>query len=114
MKAMKMHDPLVEAAAIFKALSDPTRLRILRNLVCCPEDLGEASAPTAGQVCCQITGAEKINSTISHHLKVLREAGLIDMERHGKSMCCCPNPAGLQAAAKYLEMLSEDPGACCK
>jgi ArsR family transcriptional regulator, arsenate/arsenite/antimonite-responsive transcriptional repressor len=114
MKAMRMHDPLVEAAAVFKALSDPTRLRILRNLACCPEDLGQTSAPTAGQVCCQITGAEKINSTISHHLKVLREAGLIEMERHGKSMWCCPNPAGLQTAAKYLEMLSEDSGACCK
>lgn len=59
----------------FKALGDPVRLRLL-SLIASHED---------GEVCvCELTvGFEVSGPTISHHLKVLRQAGLIDGERRG-------------------------------
>ncbi len=57
----------------FKALSDPTRRAIL--------DLLKKGSKTAGEIGSQfdMTGA-----TVSHHLSVLKEAGLISDERRGK------------------------------
>jgi ArsR family transcriptional regulator, arsenate/arsenite/antimonite-responsive transcriptional repressor len=97
-------------AAMFKALGDPTRLRIfdLLRQCCCPvalEETGEARQVeelTVGEVCCRITGAERINSTISFHLKELRLAGLITVERRGKYMVCGVNYAAVAALAAYL------------
>jgi len=110
---MKTQDPYAEAAEVFKALSDPTRLKILQTLQCCPSELGKIGAQTASQVCCSVTGLETINSTISHHLKILRKAGLIDMERKGKTMACCPNPVGIQKAVEYLSFFTDSPDVCC-
>jgi ArsR family transcriptional regulator len=58
---------------MFKALSDPIRLRLLSLIASSPE------------ICvCDLTGAfEVTGATISHHLRVLREAGLVDSERRG-------------------------------
>ena len=64
-----------ELAAVFKALADPIRLRLL-NMIASAAD-GEACV-------CDLTVPFKLtNPTISHHLKVLRQAGLIDGERRG-------------------------------
>ena len=79
-----------------KALGDPTRLEIVTMLSkCCAPltlDAGggvrRAAGPTAGEVCCRITGEKQINSRISFHLKELRQAGLISVERQGKYMVC--------------------------
>ncbi|WP_280340282.1 ArsR/SmtB family transcription factor [Nocardia neocaledoniensis] len=62
-----------ELAAVFKALSDPVRLRLL-SLV---------ASRASGEACvCDISdGVEVSQPTISHHLKVLREAGLLTSER---------------------------------
>lgn len=101
---------LEEAAARFKALGDPTRLRIYEFLraCCCPvavEESGEIRpvvGPTVGEVCCRITGAERINSTISHHLKELRLAGLITIEQRGKNRICGVNREAATELAEYL------------
>lgn len=55
-------------------LAHPVRLQILDLL-----------ARHAGQVCvCDLEGALPIKQpTVSHHLRLLREAGLVDSERHG-------------------------------
>lgn len=65
-------------AARFKALSDPVRLRLLSAV----------ASRSGGQACvCDITaglGALGVGQpTISHHLKVLREAGLLTSQRRG-------------------------------
>ena len=64
-----------ELARGFKALGDPVRLRLLSMI---------ASAG-GGEVCvCDLTGAFHLTGpTISHHLRVLREAGLVDSDRRG-------------------------------
>lgn len=62
-------------AQVFKALSDPVRLRIL-SIVASHAD-GEACV-------CDLTDSfDVLQPTISHHLKVLKEAGLLTSERRG-------------------------------
>jgi ArsR family transcriptional regulator len=66
-------DEAVELAAAFKALGDPVRLRLLSLI----------AAHEGGEACvCDLTGAFALSQpTISHHLKVLRDAGLVRSER---------------------------------
>ena len=105
----------------FKALADPTRLHIVEFLasMCCGraavnEDGGVEGA-TAGEVCCHITGAEKITSTVSHHLHELEAIGLVQIERRGKSMVCTLRHENLLSLSDYLRSLalSENRKGCC-
>ena len=68
---MKSADPDVE---LLQAIADPVRLSILRQL---------ASSP--GSVCaCDFTECCSVSQpTVSHHLKVLFDAGLVDREKRG-------------------------------
>lgn len=60
---------------MFKALGDPVRLRLLSLIA--SHDGGEACV-------CDISGSFDLSQpTISHHLKVLRQAGLLGSERRG-------------------------------
>ena len=60
-------------APMFKALGDPVRLRLMSMIASVPE------------ICvCDLTPAFDLSGpTISHHLRVLRDAGLVDSERRG-------------------------------
>src|SRR6476646_7463600 len=62
-----------DLAAAFKALADPTRVAIVNRL------------SLAESVCvCDLTGAFALSQpTVSHHLRILRDAGLIESERRG-------------------------------
>ena len=64
---------LEEAARLFHALADETRLAILRQL----REKGEVCA------CEFLTCCDLAQPTVSHHLRVLREAGLVKAERRG-------------------------------
>ena len=61
-------------AAVARALSDPIRVQLVDVLL-----------RHAGKVCvCELTPLFDVSQpTVSHHLKVLREAGLVDVERRG-------------------------------
>ncbi len=85
-----------ELAAMFKALSDPVRLRLL-SLV--------ASHP-GGQACvCEISPTFDLSQpTISHHLKTLRSAGLLDCERRGTWVYYWVVPAALQRLSAVLSV----------
>jgi ArsR family transcriptional regulator, arsenate/arsenite/antimonite-responsive transcriptional repressor len=63
-------------AAVFKALADPTRVAIIRQLA---RD-GEVCACDL-DACCAVA-----QPTVSHHLKVLRGAGLVSYDRRGQSL----------------------------
>ncbi|MFF1487595.1 ArsR/SmtB family transcription factor [Streptomyces sp. NPDC058319] len=68
-------DRAIELAKVFKALGDPVRLRLLSMI----------ASRAGGEICvCDLTPAFDLSQpTISHHLKLLRQAGLIDCERRG-------------------------------
>jgi ArsR family transcriptional regulator, arsenate/arsenite/antimonite-responsive transcriptional repressor len=65
----------VDLSRLFKSMADPVRLRLLSLI----------ASHAGGEACvCDLTDAFDLTApTISHHLKVLREAGLITGERRG-------------------------------
>ena len=84
----------VELARVFKAMGDPVRLRLL-SLIASHEG-GEACVCDLSEVF-ELTGP-----TISHHLKVLREARLITGERRGTWVYYRVQPQALQLASQVL------------
>ncbi len=83
----------------FKALADPTRLEMLRLV-----------AAQAGPTCvCDIVDHFDLSQpTISHHLKILREAGLLTQTRVGIWSFYAPDREGL-GRMKGLPLLPEAP-----
>lgn len=80
------------AAAVFKALSDATRLRILRAIA----DMQELCE-------CNIVPAFGLSQpTISYHLKLLREAGLLVSERRGQWVYHRVNAKAVLGAVRQL------------
>jgi ArsR family transcriptional regulator len=98
----------IELATMFKALGDPVRLRLLSLI---------ASHP-GGEACvCEISGTFDVSQpTISHHLKLLRSAGLLNCERRGTWVYYWVIPSALQQLSSVLHF--EEPiGAtaeCCR
>jgi ArsR family transcriptional regulator len=89
-------DQAVELARVFKAMGDPVRLRLL-SLIASHE---------GGEACvCDLTDVFDLTGpTISHHLKVLREAGLITGERRGTWVFYRVRPDALRAASQLLTL----------
>ncbi len=75
---------------MFKALGNSNRLAIFRRLIsCCPPGTKWVAEPESRRVVGQL--GEDLNiapSTLSHHIKELRTAGLIVAERRGKNIEC--------------------------
>ncbi|MDR3660175.1 MAG: metalloregulator ArsR/SmtB family transcription factor [Mycobacterium sp.] len=86
----------VELAAKLKALSDPVRLRLRL--------LSVVASHTGGEACvCDISdGIDVSQPTISHHLKVLRQAGLLSSERRGSWVYYRVIPQALQHLSNVL------------
>jgi ArsR family transcriptional regulator, arsenate/arsenite/antimonite-responsive transcriptional repressor len=98
----------VALAAMFKALGDPVRLRLLSLI---------ASHP-GGQACvCEISSSFDVSQpTISHHLKMLRSAGLLDCERRGTWVYYWVIPTVLQQLSSVLNVndrVIETSQQCC-
>lgn len=94
-------DEAAETARVFKALGDPIRLRLLSLI-----GAHESGRQVGEGVCvCELTGVFTVTApTISHHLKVLREAGLIDSERRGTWVYYWIVPATLKRLTGVLAM----------
>jgi DNA-binding transcriptional ArsR family regulator len=79
----------------FKALAHPTRLGMLQRLALEPEicacDLGDAFAVS--------------QPTVSEHLRVLREAGLVRTRRRGTTICYSTIPEALEGLTDLVERL---------
>ncbi|MCY7343466.1 MAG: metalloregulator ArsR/SmtB family transcription factor [Pseudonocardia sp.] len=84
----------VELSRLFKALGDPVRLRLL-SLIASHE---------GGEACvCDLTGVFDLTGpTISHHLKVLRQAGLISGDRRGTWVYYRAEPDALRRLSAVL------------
>jgi ArsR family transcriptional regulator, arsenate/arsenite/antimonite-responsive transcriptional repressor len=87
-------DQSTELAKVFKALGDPVRLRLLSLI----------ASHAGGEACvCDLTDAFDLTGpTISHHLKVLREAGVIDGERRGTWVYYRVRPTALRTLSSVL------------
>jgi DNA-binding transcriptional ArsR family regulator len=81
-----------QLTAVFSALSDPTRRRIIERLARGPLSVGEIAA-----------GFPISQPAISKHVRVLEESGLIAREVTGRVHRCRIAPENMQAAVTWLE-----------
>ncbi len=90
-------------AGMFKALGNPIRFQIVeflaRNQACITNDI--------------VRNSPLAQSTISQHLKVLREAGLIRGELEGPATCYCLDLEGFDWFKQQLGSWLPDDQACC-
>jgi ArsR family transcriptional regulator, arsenate/arsenite/antimonite-responsive transcriptional repressor len=77
---------------VAKALGDPTRLELLRRIA------------AAGEMCCKdlVTLFPVSQATVSHHLKILADAGLVAVRREGQFGWYSLRPAAVDAHASLL------------
>jgi len=95
-----------DLSRMFKALGDPVRLRLLSMIA---SQAAADGAEGAGEVCvCDLLGAFDVQqSTISHHLRVLREAGLVDCQRRGTWVYYWVVPSALERLSSLLQSTGE-------
>ncbi|MBW8034717.1 MAG: helix-turn-helix transcriptional regulator [Planctomycetes bacterium] len=98
---------LNSVSIILKALSNPNRLRIFQRLcTCCPPG---TKCQTEGKIlpCVGEVGKDLsiAPSTLSHHLKELKNAGLIEMERQGQNIQCRVDPEVLEELSVFFTKL---------
>ncbi|MFF8955282.1 ArsR/SmtB family transcription factor [Streptomyces sp. NPDC014894] len=81
------------AARMFKALGDPVRLRLFSSV----------ASHEGGEACvCDISDVGVSQPTVSHHLKKLKEAGLLTSERRGTWVYYRVEPSVLAAMGTML------------
>ncbi|TFV61077.1 ArsR family transcriptional regulator [Mycobacterium sp. PS03-16] len=88
-----------EVAATLKALSDPVRLRLFSLI----------ASRAGGEACvCDISGDFDVSQpTISHHLKVLRDAGLLTAQRRASWVYYSVVPGALSALSTVLGAVAD-------
>jgi len=82
-----MNDPNIDTVEFAKALSDNTRQKIM--MLCCCKELSVNDIVAASDVA---------QPTVSHHLKILRNAGLVSTKRRGKQVLYTLNQERLATA----------------
>ena len=94
-----------QLAEIFKALSNPHRLALFRRLTTCCAPGTKCDASNEARVCVGSLGEglEIAPSTLSHHLKELNRAGLIQMQRSGKRVECWVEPQLLSQLSEFFK-----------
>ena len=83
---------MAESSRVFKALADETRLSILRQL----RERGEVCA------CDFVNCCDVAQPTVSHHLKVLRQAGLIGSDKRGLMVWYHLEPGALERVRELV------------
>ena len=92
-----------DLAKIFRALGDPSRLAIFELVrECCREDSAHSTGDLRNSVSEIAKRFELSLSTVSHHLKELRNAGLIKCERQGQHIFCSVDPEILADVEQFL------------
>jgi DNA-binding transcriptional ArsR family regulator len=90
-------DKLVEAAPVFAALGDATRLRIVARLCLAgPQSIVRLT-----------DGAKVTRQAVTKHLHALAEAGLVRSTREGRERIWEIDPQRLAVASRYLEQISK-------
>lgn len=95
-----------QLAEIFGALSNPNRLKIFQRLITCCKPgtvglLGNCQSAYIGEL-----GGDLniVPSTVSHHIKELRRAGLIRTERRGQKIACWVDPGQLRMLSRFFDL----------
>lgn len=90
---------------MFRALSNPNRLKIFIRLAsCCHDKKTACDVNELGACVGELGGDLKIApSTVSHHIKELNRAGLINLERSGRSIRCWLDAEILKELAGFFE-----------
>ncbi|MBX3112025.1 MAG: helix-turn-helix transcriptional regulator [Fimbriimonadaceae bacterium] len=101
------HD-IEDISRAFKALGDSTRLGIVAFL--CQVTAAGQDGATVGEVSKAVTGIDKANPRISFHLKELKSAGLITVEKQGKFIVCRPDVGRLAKVISYMSALGHSAG----
>jgi DNA-binding transcriptional ArsR family regulator len=90
---------LADLAPLFRALSDPNRLAIYRLI----RERDQASVEELERSISALAREFDLSlSTVSHHIKELRRAGLIRCVKRGQTVYCEPDPAALGAIEQFL------------
>ena len=84
-----------ELAQLTKALGHPARVRILRLLA-------RRTTCVCGEI---VEEFELAQSTVSEHLRVLKQAGLVQGEVDGPRVCYCVDPGGLERLKRLVQAL---------
>jgi len=103
-------------ARAFAALGHPTRLALFRFLLAQEERLAlspdgavrPVKGSTVGDLCCHVSGSQRVTPNLSRHIRILADAGLIATERCGRHIVCRAIPG---AAAALRRSLEAEPGA---
>jgi ArsR family transcriptional regulator len=94
-----IQDQAEGAAEVFKALGDPTRIKLLGEL-----RARGARSPETGLCVCDLTGNLSVGqSTISHHLATLRRAGLVAYTKRGQYSYFWIAPRAKEAIGHLVE-----------
>jgi ArsR family transcriptional regulator, arsenate/arsenite/antimonite-responsive transcriptional repressor len=90
-----------QIAPLLKALADPVRLRLVSLI----------AASAGGEACvCDLNDAfELTQATISHHLKVLHSAGVLDRDKRGVWVYYAVKPAALASVATLFDTAALTP-----
>lgn len=101
---LELDDPVVtRSAAVAKALGHPARIAILKIL-------GQRSTCFCGDITELLPLAQ---STVSQHLKALKNAGLISGTIEGVRTCYCLNPDGVRELNTLLSELTDELAETC-
>ncbi|MFB6099371.1 MAG: ArsR/SmtB family transcription factor [Salinibacter sp.] len=109
-------DDLETAATTFQALGHPKRLAIVRWLLerhvaeCTGDPEKCKMEPTTCDFTDLVDRLDVTKATISHHVKTLVEAGLIECEREGRVLRCTVNRERLQSAQTVFSLSAPDAG----
>ncbi len=89
----------------FKALGNPHRVELMYRMMTCCAPGTRCSADQAARLCVGEVGdgLAIAPSTLSHHLKELHQAGLIQMQRNGKQVECWVEPTVLEQLASFFQ-----------
>lgn len=103
MSNYKTMDP-EEFAEIFKALSNPNRLKIFTRLASCCIPGTVSVLDREDTACVGELGRELdiVKSTVSHHIKELRRVGLIRTRRDGQKILCWVDPELVNALRDFF------------
>ncbi len=106
MKIIQLRDSDDRLVKLFRALGHPARLRIVRILA-------DRQTCVCGEIVDELPLSQ---ATVSQHLSVLKDAGIIVGEIDGPAVCYCLAPGALGALHEAVALLSADVGQaaqCC-